>query len=148
MPQIEFNKDLKAEKTNIPGLIVFDIPIHGDNRGWFKENFQKEKMSKIGIPNDFIPVQNNISFNASKGVTRGIHAEPWDKYISVATGKVFGAWVDLREGENFGQVFTCQLDSSKGIFVPRGVGNSFQALEDNTTYTYLVNKLSGDPARI
>lgn len=40
----EFEKELKVEKTNIPGLLVFDLPVHGDNRGWFKENFQKEKM--------------------------------------------------------------------------------------------------------
>ena len=40
----EFEKDLKVEETNIPGLLVFDLPVHGDNRGWFKENFQKEKM--------------------------------------------------------------------------------------------------------
>ena len=33
------------------------------------------------------------------GATRGIHAEPWDKFVSVATGRVFGAWVDLREGD-------------------------------------------------
>lgn len=88
---------------------------------------------------DFGPVQNNISFNSQRGVTRGIHAEPWDKYISIATGRVFGAWVDLREGKSFGNVFTTELDPSKAIFVPRGVGNAYQALEDNTTYTYMVN---------
>ncbi|MFP5367762.1 MAG: sugar nucleotide-binding protein, partial [Actinomycetes bacterium] len=85
------------------------------------------------------PVQNNISFNEKAGTTRGIHAEPWDKFISVATGKIFGAWVDLREGPTFGAVFTAVLDPSQAIFIPRGVGNAFQTLEDNTAYTYLVN---------
>ena len=33
---MEFEKELKVTKTNIPGLIVFDLPVHGDNRGWFK----------------------------------------------------------------------------------------------------------------
>ena len=37
----EFEKELKVEKTNIPGLLVFDLPVHGDNRGWFKENWQR-----------------------------------------------------------------------------------------------------------
>lgn len=135
---MEFEKPLNVQHTNIPGLLVFDLPVHGDNRGWFKENWQLAKMTALGLP-DFGPVQNNISFNASRGVTRGIHAEPWDKYISIATGSVFGAWVDLRPGDTFGQVFTTVLDPSKAIFVPRGVGNSFQALEDGTAYTYLVN---------
>ena len=47
--------------------------------------------------------------------------------------------MDLRPGESFGQVFTTRLDPSKAIYVPRGVGNSFQALQDGTVYTYLVN---------
>lgn len=135
---LEFEKELTATETSIPGMLVFDLPMHGDSRGWFKENWQRAKMGALGLP-DFGPVQNNISFNAERGVTRGIHAEPWDKYISVATGSVFGAWVDLRPGESFGRVFTCVLDPSRAIYVPRGVGNSFQALEDGTAYTYLVN---------
>ena len=135
---MDFEKDLRVEETNVPGLLVFDLPVHGDNRGCFKENWQRAKQTNLGLP-DFGPVQNNISYNAKKGVTRGIHAEPWDKYISIAAGSVFGAWVDLRPGESFGQVYTTVLDPSKAIYVPRGVGNSFQALEDGTVYTYLVN---------
>ena len=138
MSEIEFEKELKAERTNISGMLVFDLPVHGDSRGWFKENWQRAKQTDLGLP-DLGPVQNNISFNAGRGVTRGIHAEPWDKYISVATGSVFGAWVDLRPGKSFGEVYTCVIDPSKAIYVPRGVGNSFQALEDGTAYTYLVN---------
>lgn len=90
---MEFEKELKVTETNIPGLLVFDLPVHGDNRGWFKENWQKAKMTALGLPKDFQPVQNNVSFNAKRGVTRGIHAEPWDKFISLATGEIFGAWV-------------------------------------------------------
>lgn len=91
---LEFSKNLEITPTNIPGLLVVDLPVHGDSRGWFKENWQREKMLALGLP-DFDPVQNNISFNAERGVTRGIHAEPWDKYISVGAGRIFGAWVDL-----------------------------------------------------
>ena len=135
---LEFGKELKLHETNIPGLVWLDLPVHGDNRGWFKENWQEQKMVSLGLPN-FGPRQNNISFNATRGTTRGIHAEPWDKYVSVATGKVYGAWTDLREGDTFGQTFELQIDPSKAIFVPRGVGNAFQALEDGTAYSYLVN---------
>lgn len=131
-------KNLTVRSTDIPGLLVIDIPQHGDNRGWFKENWQREKMVAAGLP-DFGPVQNNISFNATAGTTRGIHAEPWDKYVSVATGRIFGAWVDLRAGDSFGATVTVELGPDTAVFVPRGVGNSFQTLEDNTAYTYLVN---------
>lgn len=131
-------KELSIRETTIPGMVLIDLPVHGDNRGWFKENWQREKMTALGLP-DFGPVQNNISFNDKRGATRGIHAEPWDKYVSVATGRIFGAWVDLREGDTFGTVFTAELGPDTAIFVPRGVGNSYQTLEDNTAYVYLVN---------
>ena len=136
--EIEFGKTLSRTETAIPGLVVFDLPVHGDNRGWFKENWQREKMMAAGLP-DFGPVQNNVSFNDAVGTTRGIHAEPWDKWVSVATGRIFGAWVDLRKGPTFGAVFTTELDPSRAIFVPRGVGNSYQTLAPDTAYTYLVN---------
>lgn len=134
----QFGKQLTATETPIPGLVVYELPVHGDSRGWFKENWQREKMTALGLP-DFGPVQNNISFNDAVGTTRGIHAEPWDKWVSVAAGRIFGAWVDLREGPTFGAVYTTELDPSRAIFVPRGVGNSYQTLEPDTAYTYLVN---------
>ncbi|MGV0643588.1 bifunctional dTDP-4-dehydrorhamnose 3,5-epimerase family protein/NAD(P)-dependent oxidoreductase [Mycolicibacterium sp. XJ2546] len=134
----EYGKTLGAMDTPIPGLTVWQLPVHGDNRGWFKENWQRAKMISAGMP-DFGPVQHNIAFNESLGTTRGIHAEPWDKFVSVAAGRAFGAWVDLRAGETFGTVFTVELDPSRAVFVPRGVGNAYQTLEPNTVYSYLVN---------
>lgn len=137
-PVTEYGKPLSANTTPIPGLTVWELPVHGDNRGWFKENWQREKMTALGLP-DFGPVQNNVSFNDAAGTTRGIHAEPWDKFVSVATGRIFGAWVDLRDGPSFGAVFTAELDPSRAVFVPRGVGNAYQTLEAGTAYVYLVN---------
>jgi len=129
---------LQSSATSIPGLTLFRLPVHADSRGWFKENWHRRKMMDIGLP-DFGPVQNNISFNTERGTTRGIHAEPWDKFVSLAAGRIFGAWVDLREGPTFGVLFTAELTPGDAIFVPRGVGNAFQTLEDRTVYSYLVN---------
>ncbi|GAA1945845.1 bifunctional dTDP-4-dehydrorhamnose 3,5-epimerase family protein/NAD(P)-dependent oxidoreductase [Nocardioides panacihumi] len=130
--------DLSVESTSIPGLLVVRLPVHGDARGWFKENWQRAKMTALGLP-DFGPVQNNMSFNAVRGATRGIHTEPWDKFVSVAIGRVFAAWVDMREGDSFGTTYWTEIGPDVAVFVPRGVGNSYQALEDGTVYSYLVN---------
>lgn len=130
--------DLTVEEAPIPGFFVVKLPVHGDNRGWFKENYQKEKMEALGLP-AFEIVQNNFSFNDKKGATRGLHAEPWEKFVSVANGSVFGAWVDLRKGESFGTTFSIEINPGVAVFVPRGVANGYQTLEDNITYTYLVN---------
>jgi dTDP-4-dehydrorhamnose 3,5-epimerase len=127
-----------VSKTDIPGLLVINLDVRGDNRGWFKENWQRAKMVGLGLP-DFGPVQNNMSFNTRAGATRGIHAEPWDKLVSLANGRIFGAWVDLRPGDHFGRSFTIEMGPETAVYVPRGVGNAFQTLEDKTAYSYLVN---------
>lgn len=132
------SSELTVKETVIPGMYEIDLILHGDNRGWFKENYQKVKMEALGLPG-FEVVQNNFSYNAEVGVTRGLHAEPWEKFISLANGKVYGAWVDLRDGPSFGKTFECEITPDKAIFVPRGVANGYQTLGANVTYTYLVN---------
>ncbi|HXR50256.1 MAG TPA: dTDP-4-dehydrorhamnose 3,5-epimerase family protein, partial [Verrucomicrobiae bacterium] len=117
--------DLAVHETAIPGFYEIDLAVHGDNRGWFKENYQRAKMEALGLPH-FEIVQNNFSYNAERGATRGLHAEPWEKYISVANGRIFGAWVDLRQGDAFGKVLTMEITPEKAVFVPRGVANGYQ----------------------
>src|SRR5690606_28351009 len=95
-------------------------------------------MVAAGLP-DFAPVQHSVAANGPAGVTRGIHAEPWDKFVSVVHGRIFGAWVDLREGPTFGAVHSQELDETTAVFVPRGVGNSYQTLVADVDYSYLVN---------
>lgn len=130
--------ELRVTETVIPGFFEIDLPVHGDTRGWFKENYQKAKMEALGLP-AFEVVQNNFSYNVEKGVTRGLHAEPWEKFVSVANGSVYGAWVDLRAGPSFGQTLSIELNPGKAVLVPRGVANGYQTLSEGVTYTYLVN---------
>lgn len=130
--------ELKVQETIIPGFYEIDLVVHGDNRGWFKENYQRAKMEALGLPR-FEIVQNNFSYNEEVGVTRGLHAEPWEKFISVANGAVYGAWVDLRQGPSFGQTLTLEITPGKAVYVPRGIANGYQTLTPNLTYTYLVN---------
>ncbi len=132
--------EITGHTTDIPGLLIFDVTYVGDDRGYFQEKFQRAKLIAAGLPEDFQIVQNSLSYNKEAGVTRGFHAEPWDKYISVVTGKVFCAYVDLRKGKSFGKVVTVELDANKTVFLPRGVANSFQTLEPDTYYLYSVNK--------
>ncbi|AQP49017.1 dTDP-4-dehydrorhamnose reductase [Tessaracoccus aquimaris] len=131
--------ELVSRESGIPGLLFLDLPVREDARGWFKENWQRAKMTALGLP-DFGPVQHNIAFNAAAGTTRGMHAEPWDKLVSLAAGRIFGVWVDLRPGPGFGTVATREMGPEGAVFVPRGVANGYQALEEGTLYSYLVNE--------
>ena len=128
-----------AQITDIPGLLVFKVTAIRDDRGYYQETFQKEKLVAAGLPESFTVVQTNTSYNKVRGATRGFHAEPWDKYITVLKGKVFAAYVDLREGESFGKTVTVEILPETCVFLPKGVGNSFQTLEDDTYYLYNVN---------
>jgi dTDP-4-dehydrorhamnose 3,5-epimerase len=126
--------------TNIPGLIWFDVTSVGDERGYFQEKYQRAKLIAAGLPEDFTVVQTSIAYNKDRGAIRGIHAEPWDKYISVVTGTVFVAYVDLRKGDSFGKTFTLDVDKNKAVFVPKGVGNSYQNTSPDVNYMYSVNQ--------
>ena len=50
MADIAFEKDLSVTETGIEGLKVVELAVHGDSRGWFKENWQRAKMCALGIP--------------------------------------------------------------------------------------------------
>jgi dTDP-4-dehydrorhamnose 3,5-epimerase len=131
--------EVTGQTTDIPGLIVFDVTKVGDDRGWFQEKFHKAKLVAAGLPEAFNIVQNSIAAN-KQGVTRGFHAEPWDKYVSIVNGEAFVAYVDLRKGDSFGKVVTVELTPEKAVFLPKGIGNSYQSLTDDLYYIYSVNQ--------
>ncbi|MFD3405127.1 dTDP-4-dehydrorhamnose 3,5-epimerase family protein [Kribbella sp. NPDC058693] len=127
---------MKVEETTIPGVLRIGLEVKPNDDGWFKENFHREKLAKLGMD----VVQHNVAYFAEAGIVRGIHAEPWDKYLSPSSGRVFVAIVDLRDNATFGQVETFELGTADALFVPRDVGNSFCTLTPHTTYNFLVNE--------
>ena len=59
------------------------------------------------------------------------------KLVTVATGSVFGVYVDTRpDSKTFGAVETVHITPGIQVFVPQGVCNGFQALEEGTEYLY------------
>lgn len=129
--------EITVEQTKIPGLLTFNLVVNEDPRGTFTELFQAEKLTKLGLP-EFHVVQTNLSTNNQRGVTRGIHAEPWNKYITCVKGEVFVAIVDLRRA-NFGQTATFKLSFGQAMFIPQGCANSYQVLSDEAHYLYNVD---------
>ena len=127
---------MRIEETAIPGVLRIELKVQPHDDGWFKENFHREKLAELGMD----VVQHNVAHFEAAGIVRGIHAEPWDKYLSPSSGRVFAAIVDLRPGDGFGQVETFELGTSDALYVPRGVGNSFCTLTPHTTYNFLVNE--------
>ena len=132
--------DLKVRETSIAGLYEISLVVNVDDRGSFREAYQREKLIALGLP-DLGVVQWNVSANKSAGTIRGIHAEPWDKYIHVLAGEVYAAIVDLRtDSPTFKQYESFTLTPQNAIYVSRGLGNSYQTLTDDVVYGYLVNQ--------
>ncbi len=130
---------MKVTPTRIAGLHVVELDIFEDARGSFREAFQEEKLAALGLP-PLGAVQWNVAENTRRGVLRGIHAEPWDKYIHVIAGEIFAAIVDLRRGSpTFAAVETFTLDRVRALHVARGLGNAYQVVSDGALYGYLVN---------
>lgn len=128
---------MKVQPTALNGLYLIDLDVYEDNRGSFREAWKKGPLVELGLP-ALVPLQYNVS-ESKHGVIRGIHADPWDKYIHVAYGEIFAAIVDLRRDQpSFGLVETFHLSTRQALFVPQGLGNSFQALSEHVVYTYLV----------
>ncbi|BDD06041.1 dTDP-4-dehydrorhamnose 3,5-epimerase [Aureibacter tunicatorum] len=122
-------------ETDIEGLVEIYPSIFKDDRGYFFESYQQEKLNEGGIPPNF--VQDNQSFSL-KGTVRGLHLqkEPWaqGKLVRVVKGKVLDVVVDLRPlSSTFGQSRSFVLDDSKNnmLYVPEGFAHGFSALEDS-----------------
>lgn len=130
---------MRADETTIPGVLRIELDVQPNDDGWFKESFHRAKLEQLGVP-PLDAVQHNVSYFAEPGIIRGIHAEPWDKYLSPSAGRVFVALVDLRSGETFGAVETFELGAGQALYVPRGCGNSFCTLTPHTVYNFLVNE--------
>jgi dTDP-4-dehydrorhamnose 3,5-epimerase len=131
---------VKVRECSIAGLFEITLDVNVDERGSFREAYQREKLLALGLP-DLGVVQWNISTNIARGTLRGIHAEPWDKYIHVIAGEAYAAIVDLREeSPTYKQYEAFTLNGENAIFVTRGLGNSYQTLTDNVVYGYLVNE--------
>ena len=126
----------------LAGLFLIELEVRADPErpgGSFREVFHDEALRAAGIP-PFTPVQWNISESAA-GTLRGFHAEPWNKLVHVAAGRVFAAIADIRaDSATAGTVWTGELDRGKALFVGAGLGNGFQALSDVAVYAYLVDR--------
>jgi dTDP-4-dehydrorhamnose 3,5-epimerase len=133
---------LAVHETEIEGLWVVDLVVHHDPDrpgATFREAYQAAKLRALGLP-EFQPVQFNVS-ESPLGTLRGFHAEPWEKFIHVVSGRAFSAIADIRpDSPTYKKVWTGELASHNAIFVTRGLANSFQAVTELVTYTYLTSE--------
>ncbi|NOS87087.1 MAG: dTDP-4-dehydrorhamnose 3,5-epimerase [Methylococcaceae bacterium] len=131
-------------QTEIPGIIIIEPKVFGDDRGYFVETFRQDKLDEyLGFSVNFI--QDNES-KSSCGVLRGLHYQlapaAQTKLVRVIKGKVLDVAVDIRVGSpTFGQHVAVELSgqNKRQLFVPRGFAHGFVVLEDDSIFAYKVD---------
>ena len=134
---------IKVEKNagGIDGLCIIEPAVHGDNRGYFMETYNKKDMNEAGLDMNF--VQDNQSCS-KKGVLRGLHFQkqyPQGKLVRVIRGRVFDVAVDLRiDSETYGRWHGVELteDNKKQFYIPEGFAHGFLVLSDIAEFCYKV----------
>ena len=126
-------------ETRIPGVIVVEPKVFGDERGFFMETWNQARYEDAGLPTRF--VQDNLSFSI-RGVLRGLHFQNPDqqgKLVHVLEGEVFDVAVDIRAGSpTFGEWEGVLLSSEnkRQFYVPEGFAHGFLVTGDKALFSY------------
>ena len=131
---------MKVIETPLPGCVVIEPRVFGDERGYFFEAWNAERNTGHGLPAAF--VQSNVSSSAG-GVLRGLHYQwpnPQGKLVSVLAGEVYDVAVDIRRGSpHFGRWTAAILsaENKRQMWVPEGFAHGFAVLSDHAVFNYL-----------
>ncbi|XUU61088.1 dTDP-4-dehydrorhamnose 3,5-epimerase [Erythrobacter sp. HA6-11] len=130
---------MQVIKCDIPGPLVIEPRVFGDERGFFMESWNEVAFAEAGL--DLTFVQDNHS-RSQKGVLRGMHFQnpgPQGKLVRVTAGAVFDVAVDLRKSSpHFGKWVGVELSAAnkRMFWVPEGFAHGFLTLEDDTDFLY------------
>jgi len=130
---------MKVIQTSLPGAVVIEPQVFGDDRGFFYESYNEAKYREAGIERRF--VQSNVSRSA-RGVLRGLHyqwPDPQGKLVSVLEGEVYDVAVDIRRGSpTFGRCAGVMLTAAnhRHFWIPEGFAHGFCVLSEFATFSY------------
>jgi dTDP-4-dehydrorhamnose 3,5-epimerase len=126
-------------ETALPGVVVVEPKVYGDERGFFMETWNRRRYEEFGIPTDF--VQDNLSYS-KRCVLRGLHFQnphPQGKLVSVLQGEVFDVAVDIRAGSpTFGEWVgvTLSVENRRQLYVPENFAHGFVVTSEAALFSY------------
>ena len=126
-------------ETEIPGVLIIEPRIHGDERGWFSESWQADRYAAAGIPGPF--VQDNLA-KSGQGILRGLHVQhphAQGKLVQVISGAVFDVAVDIRVGSpTFAQWVGVELSGAnmRQFWVPAGFAHGYLVTSEEAVFSY------------
>ena len=137
---------MEIRPTRFPGVLIVTPRVFGDERGWFKETYSRDRYADAGISGPF--VQDNVSYSV-RGVVRGLHYDlRMAKLVQCLRGRIFDVAVDMREGSpTYKQWDAVELsaENHRQLYIPAGFAHGFCALTDEALVMYKQTALY-DPA--
>lgn len=131
---------MKVIETGLPGVLIIEPKVFGDERGFFYESFNAQAFEEAtGLNTQF--VQDNHS-RSQKGVLRGLHYQLQNtqgKLVRVTVGEVLDVAVDIRRSSAyFGQWVAVRLsaENHRQLWVPEGFAHGFVVLSDFAEFLY------------
>ena len=135
---------LDARKLEITDVVELTPRRFGDDRGFFAETFNLQRLAGVGI--DIGWMQDNQSYSKDVFTLRGLHyQEPpfaQDKLVRVLRGRILDVAVDIRRGSpSFGKWVAAELSAEafNQLLVPVGFENGFLSLEPDNEVFYKVS---------
>lgn len=133
--------NLKVTPTAIPGVLILEPRVFGDERGFFLESFNQKAFNEAtGLDVHF--VQDNHSRSA-KGVLRGLHYQlpphAQGKLVRVVRGSVFDVAVDIRrDSPTFGKWVGVELseENHRQLWIPAGLAHGFLVTSESADFLY------------
>ena len=136
---------VKFTETRLSGAFVVEPELIKDDRGFFARSFCRQEFARLGLVGEF--VQNNVSFNATKGTLRGLHYQsdpfPETKLVRCTMGRIFDVIVDIRpQSRSYSQWFAIELSARNrlALYVPAGFAHGFMTLADDCEVFYQMSE--------
>lgn len=137
---------MKLIPTTLPGVVIVEPAVFGDDRGWFYESHNQARfdaaLAALDLPAPRPFVQDNHSCSQA-GVLRGLHYQTaphaQGKLVRVVRGSAYDVAVDIRAGSpDFGRWVGVELSATnrRQMWVPEGFAHGFMAMEDDTHFLY------------
>lgn len=130
---------MRVIDTPLPGILLIEPKVLGDQRGFFLESYNQRAMAEIGITENF--VQDNHSLS-SRNVLRGLHYQvqkPQGKLVRAVVGEIFDVAVDLRrDSPTLGRWCSVRLsgDNKHMLWVPVGFAHGFRVISETAHVLY------------
>ena len=130
---------MKVIKTPLAGVVVIEPKVFRDDRGYFLETYNQEKLSD----QEFTPifVQDNHSLS-QRGTVRGLHAQrlqPQGKLVRAVEGTIFDVAIDLRQDSpTYRHWWGTKLSEENflQLYIPPGFAHGFSVLSERAQVQY------------